>query len=62
MMKAIRNLLNDEGGQGMTEYALIIGIVAVMLIAGLVLFRDEIVAVFNRITQGLRDNAVPPTP
>lgn len=62
MLKAIRDLLKDESGQGMTEYALIIGVVAIMLITALVAFRDEIANVFSRITQGLHSNSNPPTP
>lgn len=62
MLKALRDLLQDESGQGMTEYALIIGIVAIMLIAALVAFRDQIAAVFDRITNGLKNNSTPPSP
>lgn len=63
MLKALRDLLRDERGQGMTEYALIIGIVAIVLITALVAFRDQIADIFARITSGLRDNSqVPPTP
>jgi len=63
MLKALRDLLQDERGQGMTEYALIIGIVAIMLITALVAFRQQIADIFTRITSGLHDNSgAPPTP
>jgi pilus assembly protein Flp/PilA len=43
------SLWKDESGQGLTEYALIIALVAIGLIIVLVAFRDEIANVFNRI-------------
>ena len=48
-------LWTDEAGQGLTEYALIIALVSVGLIAVLVIFRDELRAVFNRINQELQN-------
>ena len=33
MIQMIRNLLNDEDGQGLTEYGLILGLIAVVCIA-----------------------------
>lgn len=42
------NILKDENGQGMVEYGLIIGLVAVALIAALVIFAPKIEAVFTR--------------
>src|SRR5687768_12705328 len=49
--KTMRALLNsfitDESGQGLVEYALIIALVAIGLIAILVLFRNAIGNVFN---------------
>lgn len=46
-MNLMMRLFKEEEGQGMTEYALIIGIVAVFLIAVLVLFRNKIGNLFN---------------
>ena len=46
-MQLIKNLWNDESGQGLTEYAVIIALVAVGLILVLVAFRDAIAKVFN---------------
>ena len=39
----------EDSGQGLTEYALILALVSVGLIAVLVLFRDAIGAIFERI-------------
>ncbi len=43
----------DDSGQGLTEYALIIALVAVALIATLVLFRNSIGRVFTNATTKL---------
>ena len=42
-----------EEGQTFAEYALILGIIAVGLIAAAVALRDQIANVFNRIVSGL---------
>lgn len=49
-MNALGRLWNEESGQGMTEYGLIIGIVSVVLISVLVLFRGKLSDIFNSIT------------
>ena len=45
----------DESGQGLTEYALIIALVAVALIAFLIVFRNQIADVFNRASNALNN-------
>jgi len=45
--------LGNEEGQGMVEYVLIIGLVALFLIATIALFGDAIVAKFTEITTGV---------
>lgn len=48
IMRALLNkFMKDESGQGLVEYALIIALVAIGLIAILVLFRNSIGNVFN---------------
>jgi pilus assembly protein Flp/PilA len=47
MTKIFKNFWSDESGQGLTEYALIIALVAIGLIVILVLFRNAIGNVFN---------------
>ncbi len=42
MNMKIRGLLKRQEGQGMVEYALIVGGIAVVVIALLVIFRDEL--------------------
>ena len=53
-MKALfKSFWTDESGQGLTEYALIIALVSIGLIAILIIFRDEIGDVFSRIADAL---------
>jgi len=49
----IKASLKNEKGQGMVEYALIIGLVAVVLIGGLQLLQIDIASVFTGITNAL---------
>ena len=64
MKSLITRLLSDESGQGLTEYALIIALVAVALVAILILFRNAIGGVFNKGAQTLNNapNSPPYTP
>ena len=45
--------LNRESGQGLVEYALVLVLVAVVIIAILTLLGPQIGNVFSRITNGL---------
>ena len=47
-MSKIKSFFVDESGQAMTEYALIIALVAVALIGVLVTFKGDIQAVFTK--------------
>ena len=55
MMEMLKSFWTDESGQGLTEYALIIALVAVALVAALIIFRNQIGAVFDRMSQALND-------
>jgi Flp pilus assembly pilin Flp len=44
----------EDTGQGLTEYALILALVSIGLIAVLVIFRDSIGGIFARIAQVLQ--------
>lgn len=55
MKTYIEKLMTDDAGQGMTEYALIIALVSVAIIAGLIAFRTQIAAVFTAATAGLQN-------
>jgi len=50
MKKFISRLLKEEDGQGMTEYGMIVGFIAVVAIIVMVLFRTEITELFTDVT------------
>jgi pilus assembly protein Flp/PilA len=53
MVDLMKSFWNDESGQGLTEYALVLALVSIGLIAVLVLFRDSIGRVFDRVVSVL---------
>lgn len=50
MTELMKRLVTEEEGQGLTEYGLIIALVAVLLIGTLVAFKDKIAGVFNSMS------------
>jgi Flp pilus assembly pilin Flp len=54
----LRNLWNDESGQGLTEYALLIALVSLGLITLLLGYRNAIGNVFKNATAVLNGNSV----
>ena len=54
MMNKVTSVLRRENGQGMVEYALLIGLIAVLLIGGLVVMKDSIAAKFTQIVTALK--------
>lgn len=53
MLSLFASFWHEESGQGLTEYALILALVSIGLIAVLVVFRDAIGGIFDRIAQVL---------
>ncbi|MFD1019922.1 Flp family type IVb pilin [Thalassobacillus hwangdonensis] len=47
MVEKMKNLVVEEEGQGMTEYGLVLGIIAVAVVGTLAVLRDEIVSLFT---------------
>lgn len=43
----------DEEGQGTTEYAILVGVLVVIAIAAVVLFRDRIQSLWDAIASGI---------
>jgi pilus assembly protein Flp/PilA len=60
MLKLLRRLVSEEEGQGLVEYALIIGLVAVVLIVALQSMEGGIAGVFDRIRDRLIALPTPP--
>ncbi len=53
LMNATGTYLNNKKGQGMVEYALLLGLIAIVVIAVLVLLGPQIAALFTRIMNAL---------
>ncbi|MCA1030985.1 Flp family type IVb pilin [Bacillus timonensis] len=49
MMNKLKALVTEEQGQGMTEYGLVLGIIAVAVVTALVTLRGEIIGMFNDV-------------
>lgn len=52
-MKKFMSFLKDEDGQGMVEYAIIIGLIAVAAIVILIAMRNRISNLLGRASNGL---------
>jgi pilus assembly protein Flp/PilA len=61
MLRAIKSLFTPEEGQGMVEYGLIVGLIAIIVIAVFVALGPQITALFeetvdtNTLSQGQSD-------
>lgn len=47
MSQLLTTLWQDESGQDMAEYGLLLALIAVVVVAAVVAFREEIVQAFN---------------
>jgi pilus assembly protein Flp/PilA len=61
MFTQLHSLCADEAGQGMTEYALIIALIAVTLISILIAYKDKVGSMFTTAA-GTLDQAQDSTP
>jgi pilus assembly protein Flp/PilA len=50
MKKLIHLMWSDDEGQDLAEYGLLLILIAVAVVTGIGLFKDQIVAVFDRAT------------
>jgi pilus assembly protein Flp/PilA len=62
MMLKIKNLLVEEKGQGMTEYGLVLGLIAVAVVVTLVALRTEIIKIFNDVLTTVQGRNTAPAP
>jgi pilus assembly protein Flp/PilA len=51
MKKFMTSFLQEEEGQGMAEYALVLGVIAVAVVGVLTLFGGAIVDQFNKVME-----------
>ncbi len=65
-MKLLKQLIRDDSGAVATEYVVIVGLIAVALIAVIIGFRKDIVDVFNglgeKVNKDHSDAATTETP
>jgi len=54
MKNLVNRIIKEENGQGMTEYGMVLGFIAVAAIAVMAVFKTEITALFNDATGELR--------
>lgn len=53
MMNKLKGLFLEEEGQGMTEYAIVLGVIAVGAVGVLVAFGDDIKIYLEGVTTGI---------
>ena len=56
MIKKVKNFINDEKGQGMTEYGLVLGVIGIGAIVALVALRDQISTLITNIKDSIFNN------
>jgi pilus assembly protein Flp/PilA len=56
MLKAIKNIIVEEQGQGMTEYGLVLGVIGIGAIVALVALRDQISTLLGNIKDKIFNN------
>jgi Flp pilus assembly pilin Flp len=52
-MKFLQKIFKSEKGAAVTEYALLIALVAIAVIAAIILLREELIRVFTAIADAL---------
>lgn len=56
-MKTLKCFIKDEKGQGLVEYALIIGIIAIGLVAALAIFSESLQNLYETIKEEIEKAA-----
>jgi pilus assembly protein Flp/PilA len=59
MLQLFKALLQDESGQDLAEYAILIGLIALAVIAATTLLGGTISTIFNSIGTELNDATIP---
>ncbi len=49
MVNKLKQLVKEEQGQGMTEYGLVLGLIAVAVVGSLALLRTQIIDMFSDV-------------
>ncbi len=54
MVDKLKQLVVEEEGQGMTEYGLVLGLIAVAVVGTLAFLREEIIDIFQDVLDTVR--------
>jgi pilus assembly protein Flp/PilA len=60
VLRTLKRLWKEETGQGLSEYTLILTIVAIAVIAVAVLFRDRIASMFRTASSSMEEQETTP--
>lgn len=60
MTEKMKALLTEEQGQGMTEYGLVLGVIAIGVVAVLATFKGEIIKMYNAVVTELTGGTTTP--
>ena len=52
-LSSLKSSLSSQRGQGTTEYAILVGVLAVIAIIAITLFKDKIGELWNSIAEGI---------
>jgi pilus assembly protein Flp/PilA len=55
MLNKIKGLVIEEQGQGMTEYGLVLGVIAIAVVTVLVVMREQIYSLFVGASNKLKE-------
>jgi pilus assembly protein Flp/PilA len=55
MMTRLTAFVKEEQGQGMTEYGLVLGLIAVAVVASLIALRGNIIKLFSHVDNTVND-------
>lgn len=53
-MNMLKRLLQEEEGQGFTEYGLILGLVVILIAGAFAVFNDEITTLFQKVANKIQ--------
>jgi pilus assembly protein Flp/PilA len=62
MLNKFKGLITEEHGQGMTEYGLVLGVIAVGAVTLLVTMRGQITSLFEQASNKLTEAGATTTP
>jgi pilus assembly protein Flp/PilA len=62
MMNKLAALVKEEQGQGMTEYGLVLGLIAVAVVASLIALRGNIIKLFDNADKTVNNGVTQMSP